>query len=183
MKKLASSKRKGSKSLGQTMSLYSIWFSTVRWKLMAYWSAVDTLFLQSKYWCLIYKKKRIWIDYKSLLLYMFAFANSPCSLVSILALLLVVLWRMFSHHMYLKARRCGALLVAAFTGKRLLTSVRPQVSFWMLFWMKKRCTGCNCKVFLRTFPSTYFMFQLVSFHSIQFTFRCTFLCFYWYCLI
>ena len=52
-----------------------------------------------------------------------------CLSVSILVLLLVVLSRMFSHHMYLEARRCCALVVAVFTGKRLLTSVRSHVSF------------------------------------------------------
>ena len=60
---------------------------------------------------------------------MFAFANSPCSLVSILALLLVVLCRVFSHHVCLEVRRCAALVVAVSTGKRLLTSVRSHVYF------------------------------------------------------
>ena len=61
---------------------------------------------------------------------MLAFANSKCSLVSILALLLVVLFRMFSHHVYHETRRCGALLVALSTGKRLLTSVCSRVIFY-----------------------------------------------------
>ena len=59
---------------------------------------------------------------------MFAFVKSAGFLVSILALLLVVR-RMFSHHMSLEARRCGAHVVAVFTGKRLLTSVRSHVLF------------------------------------------------------
>ena len=58
---------------------------------------------------------------------MLAFANSKCSLVSILALLLVVLSRMFSHHVYLEAIRSAALVFAVCTGKRLLTSVRSHV--------------------------------------------------------
>ena len=47
----------------------------------------------------------------------------------ILALLLVVLCRMFSHHVCLEVRRCGALVVAVSTGKGLLTSVRSHVIF------------------------------------------------------
>ena len=58
---------------------------------------------------------------------MFAFANSACCLVSMLPLLLIVLCRMFSHHVYLEVRTCGALEVAVITGKRLLTSVRSHV--------------------------------------------------------
>ena len=58
---------------------------------------------------------------------MLVFANSACSLVSILPLLLVVLWRMFSHHVYLEARRSVALLVAVFTGKRPATRMRAHV--------------------------------------------------------
>ena len=50
-------------------------------------------------------------------------------LVSILVLLLVVLCRMFFHHVYLEVRRCGALLFAVSAGKRLLTSVRSHVTF------------------------------------------------------
>ena len=50
-----------------------------------------------------------------------------CSFVSTLALLLIVLCRMFSHHVFLEVRRCGALLVAVSTGKGLLTSVRSHV--------------------------------------------------------
>ena len=60
---------------------------------------------------------------------MFVFAYSACSFVSMLALLLIILCRMFSRHVCLEARRCGALVVAVFTGKRLLTSVRSRVSF------------------------------------------------------
>ena len=45
----------------------------------------------------------------------------------ILALLFVVLCRMFSHRVYLEARRSVALVVAVITGKRLLTSVRSHV--------------------------------------------------------
>ena len=60
---------------------------------------------------------------------MFAFVNSAGFLVSILALLLILVRRMFSHHVFLEARRLSALVVAVFTGKRLLTSVRSHVSF------------------------------------------------------
>ena len=60
---------------------------------------------------------------------MFAFANSPCSLVSILALLLIVLGRMFLHYVYLEMIRSLALVVAFSTGKRLLPSVCPHVFF------------------------------------------------------
>ena len=56
-------------------------------------------------------------------------ANSPYSLVTILALLLFVFGRMFFHQVYLETRRSGALVVAVFTGKRLLSSVRSHVSF------------------------------------------------------
>ena len=59
---------------------------------------------------------------------MIAFVKSAGFLVSILALLLVAR-RMFSHYMSLEARRCGTLVVAVFTDKRLLTSVRSHVSF------------------------------------------------------
>ena len=52
------------------------------------------------------------------------FPNSACCLVSVLPLLFVVLSRMFSHHVSLEAGRCGALVVALSTGKRLFTSVR-----------------------------------------------------------
>ena len=58
---------------------------------------------------------------------MFALANSPCSLVSVFALLLVVPCRMFLHHVFLDVIRSAALVVAMSTGKRLLTSVRPHV--------------------------------------------------------
>ena len=47
----------------------------------------------------------------------------------ILYLLLVVLPRMFSHHVYLEMVGSIGLVVAVFTGKRLLTSVRPYVLF------------------------------------------------------
>ena len=63
------------------------------------------------------------------LLLMFAFANSACCLVSVLPLLFVVLSRMLSHYVSLEAGRCGAIVVALSTGKRLLTSVRSQVLF------------------------------------------------------
>ena len=49
--------------------------------------------------------------------------------VSMLALLLVVLCRMFFHHVSLEIRGLSALVVAMRTGKRLLTSVRSLVSF------------------------------------------------------
>ena len=55
------------------------------------------------------------------------FTNSACSLVSILVLLLVVLCRMFFHHVSLEIRGLSALVVAMSTSKRLLTSVRSQV--------------------------------------------------------
>ena len=51
-------------------------------------------------------------------------ANSPYSLVVMLALLLIILFRMFFHHMSLEMRGLSALVVAVSTGKRLLTSVR-----------------------------------------------------------
>ena len=60
---------------------------------------------------------------------MFAFANSAGFLVSLLALLLVVLGRMFLHHVCLEMIGSIALVVAAFTGKGLLTSVRSNVLF------------------------------------------------------
>ena len=50
-----------------------------------------------------------------------------CSLVSTLALLLVVLCRMFFHHVSLEIRGLSALVVAVSTGKWLLTSVRSRV--------------------------------------------------------
>ena len=59
---------------------------------------------------------------------MFAFVDSAGFLVSLLAVLLVVVRRMFSH-VHLEVRRCGALVVAVFTGKRLLTSVPSHVLF------------------------------------------------------
>ena len=60
---------------------------------------------------------------------MFAFANSAGFLVSLLAILLVVLDRMFLHHVCLEMIGSIALVVAAFTGKRLLPGVRSHVSF------------------------------------------------------
>ena len=60
---------------------------------------------------------------------MFAIANSACSLVSLLVLLLFVLGRMFSHHVFLEMRGSGALVVAVSTGKGPLTSVRSHVIF------------------------------------------------------
>ena len=66
---------------------------------------------------------------------MFAFVIGACSLVSIpfclglLALLIVVSSRMFSHHVYLEVRRCGALVVAVSAGKRLFAGVRSHVIF------------------------------------------------------
>ena len=56
-------------------------------------------------------------------------ACSACSFYSILALLLVVLRRVFSHHVSLEMRGSSALVVAVSTGKRLLTSVRSHVVF------------------------------------------------------
>ena len=60
---------------------------------------------------------------------MFAVANSVCSLVYKLAFLVFVHCRVFFHHVYLEVRRSVALVVAVFTGKRLLASVRSQVAF------------------------------------------------------
>ena len=60
---------------------------------------------------------------------MFVVANSACCIVSLIALLLVVVRRMFSDYVSLEARRCGALVVAVSTGKRLLTSVCSYVLF------------------------------------------------------
>ena len=60
---------------------------------------------------------------------MFAFAHSACSLVSMLALLLVVLCRMFFHHVFLESKGSSALVVAMSTGKGLLASVSSHVSF------------------------------------------------------
>ena len=39
---------------------------------------------------------------------------------------------MFSHHVFLDVIRSAALVVAMSTGKRLLTSVRPQVLFYIV---------------------------------------------------
>ena len=55
---------------------------------------------------------------------MFAFEGF---IVPILALLLVVLCRMFFHHVCLEIRGLSALVVAVVTGKWLLTSVRSHV--------------------------------------------------------
>ena len=63
------------------------------------------------------------------LLLMFALANTAGCVVAFLALLIVVLCRMFSHHVCLELIRSAALEVAVSTGKRLLTSVRSHVSF------------------------------------------------------
>ena len=60
---------------------------------------------------------------------MFAFANSVGSLVSMMTILLVVLPRMFSHHVQLDMVGLIALVVAKSTGKGLLTSVPSHVSF------------------------------------------------------
>ena len=65
---------------------------------------------------------------------MFAFANSVSILalfccLGLLALLLIVLSRVFSQHVSLEVGRCGALVVAVVTGKRLLTSVCSHVIF------------------------------------------------------
>ena len=60
---------------------------------------------------------------------MSTFTNSAFCLVSILVHLLVVLCRMFSHHVSLETRGLSALVVAVSTGKRLLTSVRSRVYF------------------------------------------------------
>ena len=60
---------------------------------------------------------------------MSTFTNSACYLVSILALLLVVLSRMFSHHVSLEMLGSVGLVVAVIAGKGLLTSVRLHVSF------------------------------------------------------
>ena len=57
---------------------------------------------------------------------MFAFAGFR---VSTLALLLVVVRRMFSPQVYLEVRRCGALEVAVSAGKRLLSGVPSHVLF------------------------------------------------------
>ena len=60
---------------------------------------------------------------------MSTFTKSVSSLVSKLAFLLVVPCRMFFHHVSLEARGLSALVVAVFTGKRLLPSVRSPVLF------------------------------------------------------
>ena len=56
-------------------------------------------------------------------------ANSPYSLVTILALLLIVLCRMFFHLVFLEMRGLSALIVTVSTAKGLLTSVRSHVLF------------------------------------------------------
>ena len=69
---------------------------------------------------------------------MFAFANNACSFVSRFALLLLVLCRMFSHLVCLEIVRSIAFVVAVFTGKRLLTSVRSVVFFELVgFYARK----------------------------------------------
>ena len=60
---------------------------------------------------------------------MSAFEDSPYSLVSILAPLLIVLCRMSPLHVFLEMVGSGGLVVAVITDKRLLTSVRSHVSF------------------------------------------------------
>ena len=60
---------------------------------------------------------------------MFALANTAGCVVAFLALLIVVLCRMFSHHVCLEIMGYSALVVAVFTGKRLLASVRSHVRF------------------------------------------------------
>ena len=60
---------------------------------------------------------------------MFAFAYSTFSFASTLALLFIVLCRMFSHHVSLEMLGSVALVVAVITGIRLLASVRPHVVF------------------------------------------------------
>ena len=61
------------------------------------------------------------------LLKVFSLTNFASSLVSLLALLLIVLGRMFLHYVYLEMIRSLALVVAFSTGKRLLPSVCPHV--------------------------------------------------------
>ena len=60
---------------------------------------------------------------------MFALANTAGCVVSFFALLIVVLCRMFSHHVFLKMLGLSALVVAVITGKRLFSSVRSHVLF------------------------------------------------------
>ena len=60
---------------------------------------------------------------------MLVFVDSAGFVVSIFALLLVVVRRMFSPQVYLEVRRCGALEVAVSARKRLLTSVPSHVLF------------------------------------------------------
>ena len=58
---------------------------------------------------------------------MFALANTAGCVVAFLALLIVVLCRMFSLHVSLEMLGLIALVVAVITGKRLLPSVRSLV--------------------------------------------------------
>ena len=62
---------------------------------------------------------------------MFALANTAGCVVAFLALLIVVLCRMFSHHVCLEIVRLITLVVVVSTVKRLLTitSARLHVSF------------------------------------------------------
>ena len=60
---------------------------------------------------------------------MVAFANSAASLVSVIALLLFVMCRVFSHRVSLDIIRLIAIVVTVFTGKGLLTSMRSRVFF------------------------------------------------------
>ena len=60
---------------------------------------------------------------------MFVFAYSACSLVTVIALLLIVFCGMLFHPMSLELLGSGALVVAGFTGKGLLSSVRSRVFF------------------------------------------------------
>ena len=59
----------------------------------------------------------------------FSLANTAGCVVSFLALLIVVLCRMFSHHMCLEIVRLITLVVAVSTVKRLFTNVRLHMSF------------------------------------------------------
>ena len=127
---------KRDKPLGLTMSPISIWFSTNDEKIIAYSDYCkvyfDVYFTKKKKGRhnIVNNNEKIYklcpVTLPIILLYMFPFVNSAGFLVSILALLLVVR-RMFSHHVSLEARRCGALVNTVVTGKRLLISVRSRV--------------------------------------------------------
>ena len=60
---------------------------------------------------------------------MFALANTAGCVVTFLALLIVVLCRMFFHHVSLEISGLSGLVVAVITAKGLLTSVRSRVIF------------------------------------------------------